>query len=187
MRRKNKRDEILKAAIKVYGYYGFEGATIEKIASQAGVSRALVMRYYKSKQELVKAIVNYVAQNYIEKLQYLDVDEKLTFRQREEKIFQILKPGREEWCLLIGTLLVPDFQFQLRGDITKFLTDRHKENSRYLKELRTPSADALFSLSYSINQLRTGYILDGKQENYLRARDYLLDLYLLPEEEIKKI
>lgn len=183
MERKNKREDILRAAIKVYGYYGFEGATIERIASQAVVSRALVMRYYKTKQELVREIVNQVAKEHLEKIQHIEA-EGLTLRQREEKIFQIIKPAREEWCLLVGTLLVPDFQFHMRGKITRYLEALHDNNKKHLKELRNSSPEALFFLNYSMNQLKIGYILDGNQENFIHVRDYLLNLFLLPEEEI---
>ncbi len=54
----DKRERILEAALKVISKKGYESATIEMIAEQAGVSKGSVYRYYSSKENLVKEIIN---------------------------------------------------------------------------------------------------------------------------------
>jgi AcrR family transcriptional regulator len=50
------RDRILEAARKVFGRDGYEGATIRTIAAEAGITAAMVMRYYGNKELLFAAV-----------------------------------------------------------------------------------------------------------------------------------
>lgn len=52
----DKEESILEAAIKVFSKDGYEGATIDRIAKKARVSKGAVFFYYKSKDELVKRV-----------------------------------------------------------------------------------------------------------------------------------
>ena len=47
-----RRDALLAAARRVFGRYGFERATVERIARDAGVAKGTVYLYYASKQEI---------------------------------------------------------------------------------------------------------------------------------------
>lgn len=52
-----KQEEILKAALSIFGQKGFTGASMEEIASQCGVSKASLYQYYKSKEDIFCAAV----------------------------------------------------------------------------------------------------------------------------------
>lgn len=56
-RRKEKRDSILAAALKAYCTYGISGAKVQDIADMAGIGKSTVYEYFKSKEELEKAVV----------------------------------------------------------------------------------------------------------------------------------
>jgi AcrR family transcriptional regulator len=51
------RQDIVEAALRVFGRSGVTAATLEDIASEAGVSRGTLCWYYRSKDDLLKAIV----------------------------------------------------------------------------------------------------------------------------------
>jgi len=51
-----RRTELLAAARKVFGNKGFEQATVEAIADQAGVAKGTVYLYYPSKQAIYDAL-----------------------------------------------------------------------------------------------------------------------------------
>ena len=51
-------DQVLDAAQYVVVEKGAAGLTIEAVASQAGISKASVLYYYKSKRALIKAVVD---------------------------------------------------------------------------------------------------------------------------------
>src|SRR5215471_6882478 len=52
---------VLDAARTVFSRYGFEGATIDAVAAEAGIAKGTVYLYFKSKDELyVAALVRHV-------------------------------------------------------------------------------------------------------------------------------
>ena len=52
-----RRQEVLDAARAVFGQHGFERATMEAIASEAGVAKGTVYLYFRSKQAVYDATV----------------------------------------------------------------------------------------------------------------------------------
>ncbi len=77
MRRKNeeKKQNIKQAVIKLILEEGFHGASISKIAREAGVSPATVYIYYSSKDEMLREIYQeYADQVYSHLLEQIDKD-----------------------------------------------------------------------------------------------------------------
>jgi AcrR family transcriptional regulator len=64
------REKILQAAFTVLGREGYENASIKDIAEEAGVAQGLIHYYFKSKQLLVLAVLNFVC----EKMELGDVE-----------------------------------------------------------------------------------------------------------------
>jgi AcrR family transcriptional regulator len=56
------REKILQAAFDVLGRQGYENTSIKEIAEEAGVAQGLVHYYFKSKQQLVLAVLEFVCQ-----------------------------------------------------------------------------------------------------------------------------
>lgn len=56
-----RRDQILRVAIKLFSQYGFRGTTTKKIAEAAGVSEAMVFRHFSTKSELYHALLDHKA------------------------------------------------------------------------------------------------------------------------------
>lgn len=55
----NTEDKILKSAIQVFVKSGFEGTSMQKIADEAGINKALLHYYFRSKEKLFeKAFAN---------------------------------------------------------------------------------------------------------------------------------
>jgi AcrR family transcriptional regulator len=52
-----RRSEILNAATKVFGAKGLEGTRMDDIAAEAGVAKATVYVYFRSKDEIYEAVV----------------------------------------------------------------------------------------------------------------------------------
>lgn len=55
--RDERQEQILKAALRVFGRQGFAAAKISDIASEAGVSYGLVDHYFGKKEEIYTAVV----------------------------------------------------------------------------------------------------------------------------------
>src|SRR5690242_11117479 len=54
-----RRDALLQAAIRVFGEHGFDCATMERIAQQAGVAKGTTYLYYRSKQNIYDAALSH--------------------------------------------------------------------------------------------------------------------------------
>jgi AcrR family transcriptional regulator len=53
-----RRDALLQAATRVFGKYGFDGATMEQIAREADVAKGRTYLYYRSKQTIYDAALS---------------------------------------------------------------------------------------------------------------------------------
>ncbi|RKX76729.1 MAG: hypothetical protein DRP87_11070 [Spirochaetes bacterium] len=66
MGRKNKaevrRRQIVESCYRVIAEEGFEKATLKRIGKEMGVAPSLLMHYFKSKEDLILALVDYMVQ-----------------------------------------------------------------------------------------------------------------------------
>jgi len=80
----NTENQILIAAREVFITKGFEGARMQEIADQAGINKALLHYYFRSKDKLFEAVFSEVAGNLFPAMRQiliaeLGVREKITF------------------------------------------------------------------------------------------------------------
>jgi AcrR family transcriptional regulator len=59
-------ESILDASEALFGAVGFQKASVEEIAAQAGVSKPLIYRYFRSKQHLFELVVDRVLNEWCE-------------------------------------------------------------------------------------------------------------------------
>jgi len=58
LKAEKRREQILDSAVTVFGRKGFEGATTRALARQAGVSEAMIFRFFPDKAALYRAIID---------------------------------------------------------------------------------------------------------------------------------
>ncbi|MER6349396.1 TetR/AcrR family transcriptional regulator [Streptomyces sp. NPDC001595] len=56
----SKRDEIVSAAVDVFGRHGFRQTTMDLVAQAAGVSRPALYQYFRNKQDVFAAVAEQV-------------------------------------------------------------------------------------------------------------------------------
>lgn len=54
---KDRREQIVQAALRVFAQKGYDRATNQDIADEAGITPGLIYHYFKSKQDLLKAAI----------------------------------------------------------------------------------------------------------------------------------
>jgi AcrR family transcriptional regulator len=59
---KNRRDDIVRAAIRIIATYGFHGAPVSLIAREAGVGAGSIYRYFRDKDTLIVEIFHQLDQ-----------------------------------------------------------------------------------------------------------------------------
>jgi TetR/AcrR family transcriptional regulator len=117
-----KEDRILAAALDVFARHGFAGATLDEIATGAGMSKPNLIYYFGSKEEVYQALLGRTLETWLEPLIALDpagepleeirayIRRKLEMsrdRPRESRLFagEILAGAP-----LIGTVLEDDLK-----------------------------------------------------------------------------
>jgi AcrR family transcriptional regulator len=68
-------EQILRAVYEVLRTHGYAGASLSRIASESGLSKATIYHYYDDKDELLYAFVEYLFEYYVSQILYeLDLD-----------------------------------------------------------------------------------------------------------------
>ncbi len=65
-------EKILTAALEVFSADGFRGATIDRIAEAAGMSKPNLLYYFRSKEEIYQVLLDRLLDRWLEPLQALD-------------------------------------------------------------------------------------------------------------------
>jgi AcrR family transcriptional regulator len=76
-----RRDEIAQAACQVVADYGFERATVARIARAAGYTTGMVAHYFDSKQEIILAAL---------RLMLMRIEQRLTRERHETSLLAVL-------------------------------------------------------------------------------------------------
>jgi AcrR family transcriptional regulator len=58
MRRADRREQILRAAARAFGRAGFAATSLDDVAREAGVTRAILYRHFDSKADLYRAVLD---------------------------------------------------------------------------------------------------------------------------------
>ncbi len=84
------RKKIMKVAEKIFAQKGFDGARVDEIAKTAGVNKALIYYYFKSKamilDEIFKEFINEVTELIYK---YVDEDIELTEPESMNRVFEV--------------------------------------------------------------------------------------------------
>ena len=67
-----KRELILEAALDVFSRFGFRGATIDRIAETAGMSKPNLLYYFRRKDDIYSALMQRLLETWLQPLRALD-------------------------------------------------------------------------------------------------------------------
>ena len=70
--REEKKDLILRTALKVFAQEGYHASSVNKIANKANISKGLVYNYFESKEDLLRDIMTNIMDRYMEKYPPID-------------------------------------------------------------------------------------------------------------------
>lgn len=104
-----RRDAILNAALKEFVSRGFDQASTNIIAKEAGISKALMFHYVKNKQELFLQVYDYFS-NLLNEEYFIRMDftEKDIFaRLRQSYLLQLGLLKRHPWIIEFDKLAKP--------------------------------------------------------------------------------
>jgi len=144
--RNAKKKVILDAALKLFAEKGYASTSISCIAETANISKGLMYNYFKSKDELLKIIV----QSFMDEVgEMLDPNRDDILSEEEahqffDKYFELLMTRTEETKLLVQLTVQPEV-IQIIADnnilpkrekqgemIFAYFAEKHKENTRMM-------------------------------------------------------
>ena len=62
---RNRRDEIIDAAFRLFSRLGFKKTTLDEVAGEVGIVKSALYRYFDNKEELFNAMIDRIAQEHI--------------------------------------------------------------------------------------------------------------------------
>ncbi|QDL93449.1 TetR family transcriptional regulator [Paroceanicella profunda] len=65
-------EKILDAALEVFSAEGFRGSTIDRIAQEAGMSKPNLLYYFRSKEEIYRAVLDATLDGWLDPLRRMD-------------------------------------------------------------------------------------------------------------------
>ena len=66
------RSAILAAGLEIFATYGFRGATVDRIAQAAGMSKPNLLYYFRRKEDVYRAVLEETLDNWLAPLEDLD-------------------------------------------------------------------------------------------------------------------
>jgi len=126
----DKREAILRAAVKIFARKGYFNSKVSDIASEAGIADGTVYLYFKSKDEVLRSVFDrtmsdFISEGRAELSKISDPTEKLQWLAH----FHLRKLGADRNLAIV-------FQVELRGS-TKFMEEfSEKGFKEYLDVIR---------------------------------------------------
>jgi AcrR family transcriptional regulator len=105
------KDRILRAALSLFAQKSFEGARVDEIAHAAGVNKALIYYYFKSKEEILEALFQGAIQDFSKHIEWsvflkpdvLDSDTAIDTAM--DVFFKFIEERRELFTVAVMELL----------------------------------------------------------------------------------
>lgn len=116
-----RRDAILNAALKEFAIQGYDNASTNVIAKEAGISKALMFHYVNSKQELFFAVYDYFNQllrkEYYQKMDHAETD--IFARLRLSYLLQLELLKQYPWILDFHKLSATTNSDEINAELKK--------------------------------------------------------------------
>ena len=165
--RRDRREEILQEAGRLFGIHGFKGTSLSSIAEAVDLTEPGLLHYFPSKVQLLQGVLAYRDQQDSEKYNaLLDTGENIIFESLEDLVAKNEKiPGLIQlFTVLVGESIKEDHPAH-----DFFLNRYSKLRKGLVKQLTTFIESEGLNSDVDIYQLATliGAVMDGLQIQWL--------------------
>ena len=168
------RRRILDASLEVFSTHGYRGATLDRIARAAGLSKPNLLYYFESKEAIHRALLTELLQTWIAPLRALDpegepCEELLGYVGRK---LEMSRRYPRESRLFAGEILqgAPRMEGFLRDVLRPLVDDRAAVIRRWAEEGRIARVDP-YHLIFSIWALTQHYADFEAQIRMIRGEE----------------
>lgn len=173
--RPNKKEPILRAAIRVFAHYGYDGASFDRIAEEAGVAKSLVIKYYESKENLAHQCVMQLTDSISREIQSID-KYKTPYPQHVEQVADIFKKYRDEMRFLVGLMVTPSNAHLATAIMQGLYGEKYPMMRPYEDRVQPGKLDDLI---FCMAGLHFMYIIGANEQMYDSARHALAEKFVL--------
>jgi TetR/AcrR family transcriptional regulator len=183
------RSSILDAALDVFSRHGFRGATLDQIATEAGLSKPNILYYFDGKEAIHVTLLSQLMETWLDPLVTMDpdgdpVEEILDYVQRKLDMARELP---RESRLFAGEILqgAPRMLPELEGHLKPLFDEKCALITGWIDAGRLPPVDPrhlLFSIwastqHYADFELQVGLLMDGAPDTYETAALHLEKMF----------
>ena len=183
----DKREAILRAAIRVFAHNGYFNSKVADIASEAGVADGTVYLYFKSKEEILHSIFDRsVDEAVAEARKQLTAISDARDKLRQIALLHLERLGADRDLAVV-------FQVELRGS-TKFMEEFSAAGfAEYLELIRSTfeegqrtgvfradlNAKVVAKILFgALDEMATNWILSKRRYKLAPMADQVLDIFL---------
>lgn len=176
------RTRILDGALKVFGNLGFDGASVRRIAAEAGVAQGLLYSHFSGKEELLKAIFERGMDDVRESFRAAAGDDSRPPLERLiRSSFAILRRNLGFWRLTYGIRMQPSVLQALGPDLGAWTGDILKTLEAHFRATgaERPALEAAI-LFAAIDGISQHFALDPEHYPLDAIADELIAKHLAP-------
>jgi AcrR family transcriptional regulator len=109
--RKERKLQIIEAALEVFAQNGFHKASISEIAKEAGISKGLLYNYFQDKEELLIEVMS-GGITYLLRAFTIETNESAASQLKKMilKGFDLMDEDEKHWRLYFSAMMQPDVQ-----------------------------------------------------------------------------
>ena len=177
--RQQTRKQIKDSAFTLFARHGYSDTTVSAIAKEAGISKGLIYHYFNSKDEILVAIFEDLAE-LIERA--LDFPENMSadgcLRYLLETLFGYIEEKAEILRLMISLALQPEAADRLKPHIEKTNASQIAAMAELFKILdyEDPDNEAYY-LAAKLDGIALGYITMSEEYPYETIKQKILEEY----------
>lgn len=155
------RKKILKYSLALFSLHGYQGATIRMLAKKAGISLGLTYNYFRSKEELLRQLVDDGIKVKLEQIK-ANYQAQLGLDSLIDAVFNSFQSDPVFWRLLQSIKMQPDVMKLVKREYQPYQEWLNSEVKKVLR-IQKKSADPELVLA-SIDGVADHYLIDP--ENY---------------------
>ncbi|HPG10672.1 MAG TPA: helix-turn-helix domain-containing protein [Chitinophagaceae bacterium] len=169
--RETRKQHILEAALKVFAAHGYDGATINMIAKEAGIAKGLMYTYYESKEKLVEELIRFglkKAASFMQEKPFHHLTTRKAFEESLRHMIDLFLQETDFWRLYTMLALQPNLASKFKKESMAFVEQYLGIYIAYFQKRKSkdPMAEAML----------LGTIIDGLMFDLLIApAEYPLD------------
>lgn len=156
---KQRKEQILISAQKVFMKKGYYGTTIDDIADEEGVVRGTILHYFKSKKSLMEAVLESAGKDFVQEIEKMMCNSKLSVTERLSNVlemcakqFQKVKSQVKQYSdnvkqfrFLFDQIRLHTF-YSLCEPMQKLLDDGCKEGAFQIKDTAARAQSIIFAI-----------------------------------------